>query len=60
MLAVPAVALVTRSGVDYVRVALPEGEADVPVIVGEGFEENSQAFIEILTGLKDGDTVVLP
>ena len=60
MLAVPAVALVTRSGVDYVRVALPGGEADVPVIVGEGFEENGQAFIEILTGLKDGDTVVLP
>ena len=60
VLAVPLLALVTRSGVDYVRVALPAGEAEVPVIAGEGFEENGQAFIEILTGLRDGDTVVLP
>ena len=60
VLAVPLLALVTRSGVDYVRVALPAGEAEVPVIGGERFEENGQAFIEILTGLRDGDTVVLP
>jgi RND family efflux transporter MFP subunit len=60
VLAVPQLALVTRSGVDYVRVALPAGEAEVPVIAGERFEENGQAFIEILTGLRDGDTVVLP
>lgn len=60
VLAVPEQALVTRSGVDYVRVALPAGEAEVPVIAGEGFEENGQPFVEILTGLRDGDTVVLP
>ena len=60
IIAVPAAALVTRSGIDYVRLALPTGEADVPVIAGEGFEENGQTFVEILTGLRDGDRVVLP
>lgn len=60
MIAVPAQALATRSGVDYVRVALPSGEADVPVIAGGHFEENGETFVEILTGLADGDKVVLP
>ena len=60
MVAVPAPALVTRAGIDYVRVALPSGEADVPVIAGESFEENGTAFVEILTGVNDGDKVVLP
>ena len=60
MIAVPAAALVTRSGIDYVRLALPAGEADVPVIAGDRFEDNGQPFVEILTGLGDGDTVVLP
>ena len=60
MVAVPQPALVTRAGVDYVRVVLPSGEADVPVIAGESFEENGTPFVEILTGLNDGDKVVLP
>ena len=60
MIAVPSAAVVTRSGVDYVRVALASGEADVPVIAGESFDENGQPFVEILTGLNDGDKVVLP
>lgn len=60
MIAVPKPALFTRSGVDYVRVALPSGETDVPVIAGVSFEENGQAFIEILTGLANGDKLVLP
>jgi RND family efflux transporter MFP subunit len=59
-IAVPAAALSTRAGVDYVRVALPAGEAEVPVITGAGFEENGQSFVEVLTGLRDGDSVVLP
>ena len=60
MVAVPKPALVMRAGVDYVRVVLPSGEADVPVIAGESFEENGTPFVEILTGLNDGDKVVLP
>jgi hypothetical protein len=60
MVAVPAPALVTRAGIDYVRVVLPSGEADVPVIAGESFEENGTALVEVLSGLNDGDKVVLP
>jgi RND family efflux transporter MFP subunit len=60
MIAVPAAALATRSGIDYVRLALPSGEAEVTVIAGERFEDNGQSFVEILTGLRDGDKVVLP
>jgi RND family efflux transporter MFP subunit len=60
MIIVPSAALSTRSGVDYVRLALPAGEADVPVIAGERFDENGEAFIEILTGLAENDRVLLP
>ena len=60
IIAVPQAAITTRSGVDYVRLALASGEAEVPVIIGERFEEKGTVLIEILTGLKDGDTVVLP
>lgn len=59
MIAVPASALATRSGVDYVQIVLPSGEAQVPVIAGERFEQNGQPFVEILTGLVDGDKVVM-
>jgi RND family efflux transporter MFP subunit len=60
MIAVPARALATRSGVDYVRLVLPAGEAEVPVIAGENFEQGGERFVEILTGLSDGDRVVVP
>lgn len=60
MIAVPAQAVATRSGVDYVRLALPSGEAEVPVITGESFEEEGRRFTEILTGLEEGDRVVMP
>jgi RND family efflux transporter MFP subunit len=60
VIAVPQAALATRSGVDYVRLALPSGEADVPVIAGESFEQNGQPFVEVLTGLAADDRLVLP
>lgn len=60
MIIVPKEAISTRAGVDYVRVALAQGEADVPVIIGEAFQENGKTLIEVLTGLNDGDKVVLP
>ncbi len=56
MVSVPASAVTTRSGVDYVRV----GGIDVPVITGARFEENGVTSIEILSGLAEGDTVVTP
>ncbi|WP_112663183.1 efflux RND transporter periplasmic adaptor subunit [Microvirga flavescens] len=57
---VPPQALTTRHGVDYVRVTTAEGPRDVAVITGETFEDQGQKRIEILTGLRDGDKVVLP
>jgi RND family efflux transporter MFP subunit len=60
VLAVPHTAVRTVHGVDYVRVATAKGEMDVAVILGEAFEDNGQGRVEILTGLHDGDRVVLP
>lgn len=60
VLAIPPAAVRTVHGVDYVRVITAKGEMDVAVILGETFEENEQVRVEILTGLHDGDRVVLP
>lgn len=60
VLAVPPRAIRTLHGIDYVRVAAAGGEMDVAVILGEVFEDDGQEYIEILTGLHDGDRVVLP
>ena len=57
---VPPEAVVTRHGVDYVRVATPGGPLDVAVILGETFRDGDQPRVEVLTGLRDGDRVVLP
>lgn len=60
MIAVPKSALLTRAGVDYVRLLSGAGETEVPVIAGEGFVDKGADLVEILSGLSDGDTVVLP
>lgn len=60
VLAVPPQAIRTLHGIDYVRVATAGGEMDVAVILGEAFEHDGQEYAEILTGLHDGDRVVLP
>lgn len=59
VLAVPPAALVSRHGVDYVRLA-GEGGADVAVIPGPTVEAGGEQRVEILTGLRAGDRVVLP
>ena len=60
VLAVPPQAIRTIHGVDYVRVATPAGDMDVAVILGEAVEDDGQKRTEILTGLHDGDRIVLP
>lgn len=57
---VPPEAVTTRHGVDYVRVATADGPLDVAVILGETFPNDSGPRVEILTGLRDGDRVLLP
>lgn len=60
VLAVPPAAIRTVHGVDYARVVAGDGTRDVAVILGEAFDLDGQKRVEVLTGLKDGDRVVLP
>jgi len=60
VIAVPAAAVITRSGVDYVRLAAPPGDMDVAVIAGETFDTPDGPQVEILSGLSGGDRVIVP
>ena len=60
VIAVPENAVVNRYGVDYVHITGAAGEVDVPVVVGSPFDDNGTPKVEILSGLSEGDTVVLP
>jgi RND family efflux transporter MFP subunit len=57
VLSVPASAISTRSGIDYVTLA---GGASVAVIIGETFEVSGTPHVEIMSGLEAGDTVIVP
>ena len=57
---VPKAALITRSGLDFVRVSTSQGPRDLAVIIGEPISLPDGAGVEILTGIKAGDRVVLP
>ncbi|MBB5700742.1 RND family efflux transporter MFP subunit [Ochrobactrum daejeonense] len=60
VLAVPAEAIKTIHGIDYVRVAIADGGQDVAVILGESIEYDGKSLVEVLTGLHEGDRVILP
>lgn len=59
VIAVPASAILTRYGVDYVRLA-GDGDVDVPVVTGEIFDTGKGMLIEVLSGLAAGDEVTTP
>jgi len=56
---VPVEAVTTRHGVDYVRIVGEDGEVEIAVILGETVEEDDGRRVEILTGLSEGDKVVV-
>ena len=60
MLGVPPNAVRTVHGIDYVTVVTADGLLDVAVVLGGKFEDDGQPRVEILSGLADGDKVVLP
>jgi len=60
VLAVPAKAIKTIHGIDYVSVATTGGVMDVAVILGESIEDRRQHLVEVLTGLHAGDRAILP
>lgn len=59
-LLVPAAAVVTRSGIDFVTVSEAGHEAERAVVTGETVLTDSAEMVEILSGLAAGDTVVTP
>ncbi|MDN5787654.1 efflux RND transporter periplasmic adaptor subunit [Pseudorhodobacter sp.] len=60
VLAVPPEGIRAIHGIDYIRIALDGRILDVAVILGEVFEIDGAARVEVLTGLQGGDRVVLP
>lgn len=57
LLSVPAAAISTRSGIDYVTLV---GGISVAVITGEAFEAGAVPQVEIMSGLIAGDKVIVP
>lgn len=57
-LMVPSSAVVTRSGLDFVDVAGPEGPVLRTVVLGQRQEIAEVAMVEVLSGLVAGDRVV--
>ncbi len=60
VLAVPPAAISLRHGVDFVTVETAGGKADIAVVAGETFDGPKGSLVEILSGLKAGDTVIVP
>lgn len=56
---VPVEAITTRHGVDYVRIVGDGGEIEVAVILGETIAADDGRKVEVLTGLNEGDRVVI-
>lgn len=57
---VPRAALTTRSGLDFVRVRQDGREVERVVATGEVVRRDGVSFVEILTGLVAGETIVVP
>ncbi|WP_246740949.1 efflux RND transporter periplasmic adaptor subunit [Mesorhizobium sp. NZP2298] len=59
-LLVPASAIATRSGIDFVRVTVGGTQAERAVVTGERTKRADGDYVEILTGLAAGDVVIAP
>ncbi|CAN7635555.1 efflux RND transporter periplasmic adaptor subunit [Neorhizobium sp. LjRoot104] len=60
VLSVPPEAVRTVHGVDYLKLTAGNDQIDVAVILGESFEQDGLKRVEVLSGLRDGDRVLLP
>jgi RND family efflux transporter MFP subunit len=56
---IPAAAVATRSGIDFVTIVAGEGTREVSVVLG-GAHGADDGRVEVLSGLREGDTVVVP
>lgn len=59
-LVVPRAAVETRLGIDIVRLAISGGEREVAVVLGASVPTVEGSGVEVLTGLRAGDRVVMP
>ncbi|TJW06429.1 MAG: efflux RND transporter periplasmic adaptor subunit [Mesorhizobium sp.] len=59
-LLVPSSAVVTRSGIDFIRTVAAGVEAERAVVLGERMTRTDGDYVEILTGLAPGDVVITP
>ncbi|MBK5934373.1 RND family efflux transporter MFP subunit [Rhodovulum imhoffii] len=59
-LLVPQTALTRTGGLDFVTVTSPDGPVRRTVVPGQEIARDGTVWREILTGLRAGDTVVLP
>lgn len=60
VLAVPRAAVRTESGIDFLTLATPAGPREVTVILGRPLDLAGASGVEILSGLRSGDRVVIP
>lgn len=60
VLGVPPHAVRTVHGLDYVSIRTDGAPLDVAVVLGERFEADGQPMVEVLSGLAEGDRVLLP
>lgn len=58
--ALPQSAIATRAGLDFVSIATPAGAREVAVVIGGKVATPKGERVEILTGLAEGDKVILP
>lgn len=58
VVSIPAAAVTTRAGIDYVTLA--PGNLIVPVVLGATFDDGGRQSVEVLSGLGAGDRVVTP
>jgi len=59
-LLVPASAVTTRSGLDFVMVQEDGQTVERAVVPGEHMQQDGGDYVEILSGLAAGDTVIVP
>lgn len=57
---VPPQAVVTRSGIDFLRIKTNAGEREIAVVPGGMVNTSKGERLEILSGLFEGDEVILP
>jgi hypothetical protein len=60
VIALPVSAIATHHGVDTVKIVTDAGVIDLPVVLGETFAGDGGGRMEILSGIREGDRIILP